>query len=472
MTRPTLLLAGLIFYVFTYGQKTDTLVLFYRPGKFNLSQTDQQKLNSFLQQHWDKIQINGHTDDTEDDEYNLELSKKRSESVYKYCVTKNSNSSFFSFRYFGEAMPGVENSSDDNRALNRRTVIIGYRYKRIAPRTVNATPMQPVTKTLDNGLIITYRPGNLPDNFDEELANNLQLVSNTIEMRQNNLYNNTTRGEILSSVMIVCGGQIKPCKLDSPILIKVPIPYDVVCPIAKVKFFNSTLENGKGIWQEQNKLMYPEVIDGKKYIRILVDDLCTCFNFDFKVDPDCFETDTTRMLITNADIRNLSAELKGLNSVYLPRKLNDSTYEVLFIKNKLRNATVTFSLFKGKRRIRGYRDQPVSTFPYNEATKQYTIRTDSTRIYFPKLDVWDVVLRVNKLPYRVAPEKNEYSFLYLDHKAENITVDFTIADSRERLTVYRNQPIESIPYDESKGYRIVDKKFLKELKIKQSTATR
>ena len=100
---------------------------------------------------------------------------------------------------------------------------------------------QPFQTTLDNGLIITYRPGNLPDNFDEELANNLQLVSNTIEMRQNNLYNNTTRGEILSSVMIVCGGQIKPCKLDSPILIKVPIPDEVVCPIAKVKFFNSTL---------------------------------------------------------------------------------------------------------------------------------------------------------------------------------------------------------------------------------------
>jgi outer membrane protein OmpA-like peptidoglycan-associated protein len=29
-----------------------------------------------MQQRWDKISIIGHTDDTEDDEYNLELSKK------------------------------------------------------------------------------------------------------------------------------------------------------------------------------------------------------------------------------------------------------------------------------------------------------------------------------------------------------------------------------------------------------------
>jgi OmpA family len=468
MTKPTLLLAVSFSCLFSYGQKTDTLVLFYQPGKFNLSHTDRQKLDGFILRQWDKISINGYTDDTEDEEYNLELSKKRSQSVYEYCTTKNSSNSYVSFLYFGEAMPRVDNNSGVNRSLNRRTEIIGYHFPNRPPINFSADPMTPVTQTLDNGLIITYRPGSLPANFDEQLANNLQLVTNTIEMRQYNLYNNTTRGEILSSVMIVCGGQVNPCKLDSPILVKVPIPDEVVCPIEKVKFFNSTLEKGKGVWQEQNKLLYPEVIGGKKYIRLLLDDLCSCVNFDFKVDPDCFETDSAHLLLTNATIKNFYAELKGLNSVYLPRRINDSIYGLLYIKNKIGGAGITFTLYDGKRRIKTFRDQPLSVFPYDETSNRYKISLTSLRIYFPRLRVTDVMLKVNKDKYRVAPEKKQYEFVYLNRKTEKIKVDFTIVVPGGRVVEYRDQPIESIPYDESKGYRVINKQFLKELSSKEA----
>src|SRR6185503_18877773 len=331
----------------------------------------------------------------------------------------------------------------------------------------NPGPPTPVTRTLDNGLIVTYRPGSIPDylaaNFEAGLANNFQLVSNTFQMRQNNLFNNTTRGEILSSVMIVCGSQVSPCQLDSPIVLKVPIPDNIVCPISKVKFFNATLEQGKYIWQEQSKSLYPEVIGGRKYIRIMLNDLCTCFNFDFKVDPDCFETDTTQMLIVNADIKNLTAELRGLNSVYIPRKVNDSTYEVLYLKNKLNRAAITFALYNGRRRIRSFRDQPFTGFPYDRANKQYIFKTSSLKIDFPRLEVLDVVLRVNKDAYRVVPEKNRYSFLYLNREAESITVDFSVAGPKGRAIIYKAQPIESIPFDEKKGCRVIDKRFIKYL---------
>ena len=416
---------------------------------------------------WDKIAITGYTDDTEDEEYNLELSKKRAEPVYQYCLVRDSSKGSVSFRYYGEAMPIADNSSSDGRAINRRTEIVGYRYPRRTPVTITANPMVPVTNTLDNGLMVTYRRGYIPDylaaNFDAGIASNFQMVTNTLEMRQNNLYNNTTRGEILSSVMIVCGSQVSPCKLDSPILLKVPIPDEVVCPIEKVKFFNATLEEGKYIWQEQSKDLYPELIGGKKYIRILVNDLCNCFNFDFKVDPDCFETDTTQMLIVNADIKNLTAELKGINSVYFPRKVNDSTYEVLFLKNKLHQAAITFALYNGRRRVRSFSDQLITALPYNRANKQYIFSTTPVKIYFPKLEVLDVALRVNKDVYRVIPEKNEYSFLYLNRETENITVDFAVAGPKGRAIIYKAQPIESIPFDNSKGCRVIDMKFIKYL---------
>lgn len=45
---------------------------------------------------------------------------------------------------------------------------------------------------------------------------------------------------------------------------------------------------------------------------------------------------------------------------------------------------------------------------YDEATNQYLLSKNSGSIYSPKLEVRDVVLRVNKLPYRVARDNNEY----------------------------------------------------------------
>jgi hypothetical protein len=336
--------------------------------------------------------------------------------------------------------------------------------------------MIPVTKTLDNGFIITYRPGTMPDymlaNFEAGSGMDFQLISNTMEMRQNNLFNNTTNGEILSSVLIVCGNRLNPCKLDSPVLVRVPIPFNTNCPIEKVKFFNSVAENGKRIWQEQAKLFYPEIIGGRKYIRIWLDNFCECINFDFKIDPECYDIDSTKVQYVNAEIKNLSAELKGLNSVYLPRKIDSSTYKILFLKDELKGAAITFALYKGKRRIRGFRDQPLTAFPYDETTNRYVLSTGTVQLYFPKLKVDNVVLKVNGDKYRVYPENNRCEVVYLNRKAEKILVDFSIMDRKGNYTLYKDQPLESIPMDESNGYRIIDKEYIKVLKEKGAVAVK
>jgi len=455
------------FTLLSYGQKTDTLVIFYKPDQFTISKQDKQRLDSFMLRGWDRIFINGYTDETEGEDYNLGLSKKRSGEVYQYFISKNTTSSSVFSQYFGESMPQADNSSDDGRALNRRTEIIGYQFVRITIKP-KIDPMIPVTKTLDNGFIITYRPGSMPSsmatNFEAGSAMNFQLISNTTQMRQNNLFNNTTNGEILSSVLIICGNGLNPCKLDQPVEIKVPIPFKTKCPIEKVKFFNAVAEKGKRIWQEQTRQLYPEFIDGRQYIKIWIDDFCECINFDFKIDPDCFDTDSTKLLFVNANIKNLSAELKGLNSVYLPRKINDSTHSVLFLKDKLNEAAISFSLYNGKRRIRYFWDQPLTAFRYDATTKQYMLSTDTLKFYFPRVKVYDVVLKVNGDKYKIAPVKNKYEFIYLNRKTENISVDFSVMESRGRITQYKNQPLGSLPYDVSKGYHVIDKKFIKALK--------
>ena len=203
---------------------------------------------------------------------------------------------------------------------------------------------------------------------------------------------------------------------------------------------------------------------------ILIDDFCECINFDFKIDPDCYETDSTKILYVNANVKNLSAELKDMNSVYLPRKINDSTHSIVFIKNRLADALISFSLFNGKKRIRGYMNQPVTGLPYDEATGQYLITTGTQKLYFPGLDVWYVSLKVNGDRYRVADDKNKYDFTYLKKNNEKILVDFMVIGKKGRYMQYKDLPLESIPFDKIRGYRVVDKNFLKVLKEKTELA--
>jgi hypothetical protein len=476
MHRPHLLLAALCCAVNSFAQQSDTLLIHYKPDQYHISKPAKLLLDSFIQKGWDRLFIRGFTDETEGEEYNLALSKKRSGEVSNYFLDKKIPETAIVSQHFGEAMPKADNSTEEGKALNRRTEIIGIRFAKVKmmPAQPKVDLMLPVTRTLDNGIIITYRPGLLPDylasEFEGGFGSRIEMISNTTQMRQNNLFNNTTNGEILSSVMILCGTQLNPCKLDSAILVKVPVPFQTKCPINKVKFFNTVVENGKRIWKEQTKFIQPEIINGQQYVGVWIDDFCECLNFDFKIDPECYDTDSTRVFYTKGSIRDLNAELIGFNSVYMPRKLNDTTHHILFMKNKLKEAPISFSLYEGKRRIRGYKNKVLSDFPFDEATKRYQLVSAKKSIRFSKLDVWYVVLNVNGDKYRVPAEQNRFDFTYLSYKKDSILVDFMILDSKNRMTHFRNQPLASLPYDQEKGYYLVDKKLIKELKHKTSIA--
>jgi outer membrane protein OmpA-like peptidoglycan-associated protein/tetratricopeptide (TPR) repeat protein len=68
-----------------------------------------------------KIMIQGHTDDNGDDTENLKLSEARAKSVKDYLISLNIKSDRMTAKGFGETVPKLPNSSDANRAKNRRT---------------------------------------------------------------------------------------------------------------------------------------------------------------------------------------------------------------------------------------------------------------------------------------------------------------------------------------------------------------
>lgn len=67
-----------------------------------------------------KIRLSGHTDDVGSDEFNLDLSRRRAETVKNYLVNKGVDPSRIQTEYFGETRPLVPNINEANRQKNRR----------------------------------------------------------------------------------------------------------------------------------------------------------------------------------------------------------------------------------------------------------------------------------------------------------------------------------------------------------------
>ena len=67
-----------------------------------------------------KIQIHGHACSVGDEDYNLVLSKKRAESVYKYLMKNKINPDRMELSYYGEKRPIEVNDPTKGNPLNRR----------------------------------------------------------------------------------------------------------------------------------------------------------------------------------------------------------------------------------------------------------------------------------------------------------------------------------------------------------------
>lgn len=98
--------------------------LFFPSNKYTLearSKTELNKLVQLLTQNPGlRIQIAGHTDDVGEAAFNLELSRKRAQSVVDYLTQRGIGRSRLAVAGFGESKPVKPNNSEENRQLNRR----------------------------------------------------------------------------------------------------------------------------------------------------------------------------------------------------------------------------------------------------------------------------------------------------------------------------------------------------------------
>lgn len=70
------------------------------------------------------IEIQGHTDSTGSDTYNLQLGQKRAEAVRRYLSQQGIPLARMSVISYGMSAPIADNSTADGRAVNRRVTIV------------------------------------------------------------------------------------------------------------------------------------------------------------------------------------------------------------------------------------------------------------------------------------------------------------------------------------------------------------
>ncbi|WP_308420205.1 OmpA family protein [Dyadobacter sediminis] len=86
-----------------------------------------QKVAGILSKYEDtQILLEGHTDDTGSDKYNMKLSERRAEAVSSYLESQNLPSSRLKTKWYGEAQPKFPNDSEANREKNRRVELAIY----------------------------------------------------------------------------------------------------------------------------------------------------------------------------------------------------------------------------------------------------------------------------------------------------------------------------------------------------------
>ena len=96
-------------------------------GKATLKQASKDELTKLaviLNKYEDtNILLEGHTDATGSEEYNLDLSRLRSQSVSNHLAGVGVNSTRFSIMGYGESQPVASNDTDEGRQLNRRVEV-------------------------------------------------------------------------------------------------------------------------------------------------------------------------------------------------------------------------------------------------------------------------------------------------------------------------------------------------------------
>jgi outer membrane protein OmpA-like peptidoglycan-associated protein len=98
--------------------------VYFDTEKYNINAKSQETLNKlagiFEEYPTTNILVEGHTDSSGSESYNLTLSKNRAQAVTNYLVNNRVSGGRFDTKWYGESQPKYDNTTEEGRAKNRR----------------------------------------------------------------------------------------------------------------------------------------------------------------------------------------------------------------------------------------------------------------------------------------------------------------------------------------------------------------
>jgi len=103
------------------------ITFYFNFDKSVIKKEEETKLNYLLElvkTFEGTIRLEGHTDNSGTEAYNLNLSAKRSKKVYQYLLRYGIKKEEITVVNYGESQPAADNATREGRALNRRVVVV------------------------------------------------------------------------------------------------------------------------------------------------------------------------------------------------------------------------------------------------------------------------------------------------------------------------------------------------------------
>ncbi len=235
------LILYLLLFVQLKAQQMHTFNIYFNVNQYVIKSSDKEyvkfKIDSLTKFSITKIEIVGHTDNSADSIYNVNLSNQRAKEVKNLLIGYGFNQNIIDVVYFGEDRPIVENDNEIDKGLNRRAEIVIY----YSGGESVAKPCQhgdTIVKTKSGKQIIFDRC----EFFD---------IENCLEIVEQNSQNDYRKGIVVlgaASLNMPCYGKLQIELLDgcvdnecfkNPVRVRFPIhnpaPDESVLPWALVK---------------------------------------------------------------------------------------------------------------------------------------------------------------------------------------------------------------------------------------------
>lgn len=263
--------------------------------QFTLSELEKSRLDSFIQTHTpiERIELSGHTDERGGVDYNIELSRKRIESVRTYLLNKGINDRLIDAAYFGESLPKATNEDEAGRQKNRRVeLLLKFKIEEevteaeeiIPPNPILITKTEEETALIGDTLLLVDEAQLLISKKEYKKYKDcleINFIEDGREALEQGLSTMTPNGTPLISCGMIEIKLKEGCEdgcFDGGVKLRFPFPEED-CPRCESAGFYNFISNGSWRLNPQKEVTIVE-IEGKKFYELIVD--CP-----MKVNCDC-----------------------------------------------------------------------------------------------------------------------------------------------------------------------------------------